>query len=220
MPPNHARGIILAAGASRRMSLEGQPRCKALLRLDGSTWLEHTYRALREGGCADIAIVIAEPHAAAIRTDAIRFEQADCVMNPHPETGMIHSLQWGLRHFDTGEQDEREKDTTSLVVIALVDHPRVLASTIDAMIVSARAHAEVDAIIPTFNDRKGHPYVLKSRAMARARAATTQTMRDVLHDSRVSLMPVDDPGVLDDFDTPKDCPQATQPSLLGSRGQP
>ena len=52
--PTAVRGLLLAAGEGRRM---GMP--KALVReADGTSWLHRSLAALRDGGCAEVTVVL------------------------------------------------------------------------------------------------------------------------------------------------------------------
>ena len=82
--------IILAAGAGRRMG--GRP--KALLALDGATFLEHVVRTCREAGAARIVVVTrAEPPEIGRLARSL---DAVTVVNRQPERGMFSSVRLGI----------------------------------------------------------------------------------------------------------------------------
>ncbi len=174
-------GIILAAGRSRRM---GSP--KALLDWDGETVIEHMIGII--GAVADPVIVVAGFHADAIRPKAAR---ATLVVNPAPERGMLSSLQCGLRAVPAD---------CDAVLFTPVDHPAVLAETVQALAAVSAALA-----IPVFEGRRGHP-VLIVRSVADEILALPVEARasDVIrrHLDRAIMVEVNDRGVLEDIDDP------------------
>lgn len=190
--------IVLAAGRASRADRDGG---KALALLDGATFLERTCASLRAAGAMPILVVVAEPHAAAIE----RALPAGCVAvrNPAPERGMLGSLQVGLEHA-VALGAER-------IVVSLIDHPRVRASTVRALLDVALEHGAL-VCRPRYAGRRGHPYVITGAAIDRLRAAPiTARARDVLRTISPALdVDVDDPAVLEDLDRP--LPDRARPS--------
>ncbi|UJR80238.1 nucleotidyltransferase family protein [Sandaracinus amylolyticus] len=176
-------GIVLAAGRSVRAG-----RIKALATLEGETWIARAVRAQRESGIERVVVVLGEPHAAPIARALP--EGARWVRNPTPERGMLSSLQVALATLDA----ER-------VVVSLIDHPRVRASTVRALIAALDAGALVAR--PRFAGRRGHPYAVAGAAIRALREAPLdRSARDVLLGMVPALdVEVDDPGVLDDLDS-------------------
>lgn len=178
-------GVVLAAGASERM---GGP--KALATYRGETFVARALGALREGGCARVLVVVAEPHGAAIE-EAIG-DEAEVLWNPHPERGQLSSLKRAL-----GVAGEHEA-----MVVALVDHPRVRPSTVAALI---GAHARVRASLarPRYRGAHGHPYLIDRSLFAPLLEADDQQgARPVLSAvPDAASVEVDDPGIRDDLDT-------------------
>ncbi|HXF27317.1 MAG TPA: NTP transferase domain-containing protein, partial [Bryobacteraceae bacterium] len=76
-------GLILAAGASRRMGTS-----KALLTVGGETFLDRLIGLLS---------VVCEPVIVVTGHDALQAKDGMFVTNPEPERGMLSSLQCGLR---------------------------------------------------------------------------------------------------------------------------
>jgi molybdenum cofactor cytidylyltransferase/nicotine blue oxidoreductase len=103
-------GLLLAAGAGRRM---GMP--KALVRDDaGEPWLVRGVRALREGGCDAVTVVLgAAADEAAPLLDGV---EATCVLAEDWADGMGASLRAGLSSL-TPDVD--------CAVVSLVDLPDV-----------------------------------------------------------------------------------------------
>lgn len=176
--------IILAAGASSRM---GRP--KPLLQLDGETFLDRLIQ--RFSGICGPVIVVLGYHAGEVRAGIARRAEAQIVVNPAPEEGMLSSLQCGLRAVP---------DDVRSVLFTPADLPCIARQTIKRL-------ASIDAplAIPTFQQRKGHP-VRVSREIAGELETLPLDARasDVIHRHRAHLVEVDDPGILRDVDTPGD----------------
>jgi molybdenum cofactor cytidylyltransferase len=181
-------GIILAAGASRRM---GTP--KALLEYRGETFLARLVRVL--GAVSDPVIVAVGQHQAEIRAQmrtGVHF-----VVNPDPDRGQLSSLQIALAVLPT------EADG---FVFTPVDSPAVAPDTVARL--AAEFHSrpsETLLVIPRYQGRKGHP-VFAARSIAEELLALPPTAqaREVIrgHADRTLFLEVDDAGVLTDVDDP------------------
>ncbi|MGK7312040.1 MAG: nucleotidyltransferase family protein [Candidatus Longimicrobiales bacterium M2_2A_002] len=176
-------GLVLAAGRSERM---GEP--KPLLEIEGRTFLEATIAALREGGCTDVTAVVASPDAAS----AARSAGAN-LAEGRPDGEQIDSLRGGLDALD---------DDVAAAVVLPVDHPRVRPATVGTLIDAWRADPSA-VVRPVHVGRPGHPTVFPRRVWAALRDPDlADGARSVVERERVVDVPVDDPGVLVDIDTP------------------
>jgi CTP:molybdopterin cytidylyltransferase MocA len=99
-------------------------------------------------------------------------------------------------------------DSQATVVLQPGDHPEVEASTLDALLAFSRRHPD-RAVMPQYNDRGGHPVVVPITV---AKAILAPPHLDNLkqfwadHPKLSSRLPIDDPSVLRDIDTPADLP--------------
>jgi CTP:molybdopterin cytidylyltransferase MocA len=189
-------GVILAAGASARM---GRPKALLPVGPGGETAVDVVLRALHDGGVRPVVVVVGR-HAAEIRAGA-RLPRAVIVEHAGWAAGRTSSLQAGLRLV---------ADESAAVVLALVDMPFVRASTVAALVhAHESAPADVEAIVPTHGGRRGHPVVVR-RALFVPIAALgpDEPLSTVIRAARVQFVPVDDPGVLIDLDTPEDLASA------------
>ena len=181
------RGLLLAAGAGRRM---GMP--KALVRdASGEPWLLRGVETLREGGCEDVTVVLgaAADEAAALLDGA----GVDVVVAADWAEGMGASLRAGLASLDA---------EVEAVLVSLVDLPDVSAD-----VVSRVLDAEVDNGVlrrAAYDGRPGHP-VLLGRAHwpgVTASAIGDRGARDYLAESAVTLVECGDLATGQDRDTP------------------
>lgn len=190
-----AAGIVLAAGASRRM---GTP--KAGLCFGERTFLGHAIAALEDGGVSEI-VVVAGAAAAAVRAALPPGRTIPVLLNPAPERGQLSSLKIALRHV------RRAIPEADAIVVALVDHPAVRASTVAALLAAARGVASAAIVVPTHAGQRGHP-VLFAKMLWQEILDTPDELgaRAVVraNPGRVRLVPVDDAGILVDVDTPED----------------
>jgi len=187
-------GIVLAAGASSRMG-----RTKALLPSgDGRTFLQRLVATLREGGAAEVAVVLGRD-AAAIEDHAARAGvAARLATNPDPDRGQLSSLLAGL--------DALGDLPLEGVVVVPVDLPLVSAATVARVIEACRSGAAVAR--PVRGDgRHGHPVVFAARLFPELAAADLAVgARQVVraHAAEIVEVPVADEGAFEDIDTRDD----------------
>lgn len=182
-------GVVPCAGASVRM---GRP--KALLPLEGETFLARTVGALRGGGCEPVLVVVAEGDEPTAREAA--HAGARVLLNPDPGEGPITSLRLAI--------DALDDDATGLVYLP-VDHPLARADTVRVLLDAASATGAA-LTLPVHRGERGHPAVFGAALFVElldpaleggARTVTYRHLEDAL------LVEVDDPGVLADIDTPE-----------------
>jgi molybdenum cofactor cytidylyltransferase len=196
-------GVILAAGESSRMG-----RDKALLAwppgAGRSTFLSATIELLRPP--SDMVIVVAGKNADSLQP-IVDAAAGYLVVNREPERGQFSSLQVGLQEVLNHGRDA--------AIIALVDRPPAQSRTL-ARLCEAFSHAYESgkwAVVPEHGGRHGHP-ILIGREMIEAflRAPANSTAREVEHslEQRILYVPVDDPNVVANVDTPEDYERLAQ----------
>ena len=184
-------GILLAAGESRRM---GSP--KALLPYQGQTFIERICTAFFSAGVEELIVVLgawedklrpALPRHPALRT----------VVNPQYKLGQLSSLVCGLGALSPDSE---------AAVVNLVDHPLVRAETITALIASFRTDP-VPIIIAAHQGKRGHPVLFSRQVYVELLAAPLEKGAKVVvrkDPARVRQVPLDDPGIVADIDTPQE----------------
>ena len=180
--------LLLAAGKSSRMG-----SCKQLLPLGETTVIGRCLDTLRCGGVSDIVVVVSECGQEVARA-AERCSAARVVVNLECDGDMASSIRIGRDALGTD---------VSGVIVALCDYPLVTSATVEFLI---RRHVENPGgiIIPTHQDYRGHPLLFARTILAEL--AENMTLRDVVcrDAGRVEDVPVDDPGILIDMDSPED----------------
>lgn len=184
------RGLLLAAGAGRRM---GGP--KALLRdPDGTSWLLRSLEALSP--CDGVTVVLG---AAATEAVELLPPSVDVVVAADWATGMGASLRAGLdrlSHADTAAD-------TEAVLVSLVDLPDVSAAVV-ARLLRAAGGARTTLARASYDGRPGHPVVIgRDHWAAAARVAVgDRGARDLLDSSGVLLVECADLATGRDVDEP------------------
>jgi molybdenum cofactor cytidylyltransferase len=196
-------GVILAAGESTRMG-----RDKALLPWPpalaaGSAPATQTFLTAAIQSFmpfTDMVIVVTGKNASSLEP-LVYATGAQLAQNPAPERGQFSSLQVGLH-----EVMNRGRDAA---MVTLVDRPPVSAATLQTLI-DAFAEAlgrRQWSVVPEYEGKHGHP-ILIGREMIELflRAPATATARDIEHLNRqhITYLPVADPFVTMNVDTPED----------------
>ena len=119
---------------------------------------------------------------------------ARVVVNRDRAGDMASSIRAGRDALDDG---------FSGVIVALCDYPLVASSTVEVLLCLHTFFPD-GIITPKHQDSRGHP-LLFARAILDELGAG-MTLRDVMRrePARVYEVPVDDPGILIDMDTPED----------------
>jgi nicotine blue oxidoreductase len=169
-------------------------RPKALLSVEGETFIECAVRALRDGGCDPVFVVVAGGDGDAAREAADA--GARVLTNPDPGEGPITSLRLALAELDA---------SAAGIVYLPVDHPLVRAETVAALVTAARAEGAA-LTLPVYDSERGHPAVFGRSLFVElsdptleggARTVTHRHLDDAL------LVDVEDAGVITDIDTPE-----------------
>jgi molybdenum cofactor cytidylyltransferase len=129
------------------------------------------------------------------------------IRNSAPELGQFSSLKLGV-------QDVLNRGRDSAIV-ALVDRPSVRSETLATLHDEFLAASEEDlwGVVPEYQDKHGHPFFAgRDLIEAFLRAPLTATGRDILHSAAEHLryVPVDDPYVTLNVNTPEDYAQLRQ----------
>jgi molybdenum cofactor cytidylyltransferase len=192
--------VILAAGESSRMG-----RDKALLPWPpepvatgaGETFLSAAIRLFSP--YVDVVLVVAGKNEHEL-APIIYARGASLVVNPDPARGQFSSLQAGLH-----EVLNRGRDAA---MITLVDRPPARPETIQLLLTEFEQALtrSVWAVVPEYQGKHGHP-ILASREMIEEflRAPATANARDIehAHQDNIAYIPVDDPFVASNVDTPE-----------------
>ena len=197
--------IVLAAGAGQRMGGKG----KALVELDGQSFLERVISTCREGGCEDVWVVV---RAGDRETEeSARSLGARVTTNPDPERGMFSSVQIGIQTA-LGDPDlprPSTGDATPLqgCLVFPVDHPRVHADTVRTLINKLSSVGGDTFLQPTTGNRGGHPIVLSVEGAGKLLdQKPTLVFRDALAQAGLSptRIPVPDPHIRENMNLPSD----------------
>lgn len=192
-------GLILAAGYSSRMGT-----LKPLLRFGVLTALEQAVDRLQRGGITDIRVVVG--HAAAQIQSALPNLPVRWIRNAHYERGMLSSALAGV----TTLRNEAEA-----FLLLPVDMPLVSPETIAALRTAWHRQA-APVIYPVFQQRRGHPPLIALSCIAADTPWDTpgglRALLQTGHEQALEL-PVNDPAILLDCDTPADYQHLVQYAL-------
>ena len=184
-------GVVLSAGESSRM---GRP--KALLPIDGQTFIERIVGALKRGGIERIVVVLG------FNADALRQQishlPVEILVNPDHKLGQLSSLQVAVRHLQAAPDCDG-------VMIHLVDHPYIEPRLVRLML-QRFEESKCSIVVPRHQSKRGHP-VIFSRALfdELLGAPLDQGAKAVVNAHRQETLEIetDDAGITVDIDTPE-----------------
>lgn len=184
--------ILLAAGLSVRMK-----RSKPLLDFGGMPLLAILLNECRQSRVDSVVVVLG--HAKERILEQVDFSGVRVVENPEYESGQTSSFQCALEAI--------EPETEAFLNLP-VDHPLVTRREIDALIEAYRGSQDPSRIfIPTFEGQEGRPVLFEVSLRQEILAlAPDQPVNGIIEKFReaVSHVPVANPYVLKDMDTPED----------------
>jgi CTP:molybdopterin cytidylyltransferase MocA len=183
-------------------------RPKALLEVEGRSFLSRVAATLRLGGVDDV-VVVTGWHDAEIRAyveaHAAEVGQLRIVHNARHELGQLSSVLAALAAVD--------RPGVGAILVTLVDLPLVGHTTVTALLQAWRASG-APVVRPTWHDRHGHPVIFARSVFDELRhAPPDQGARSVVHRLGAAVLDiaVEDEGTVVDIDDPRDYAR-----LLGS----
>lgn len=183
--------IVLAGGASARM---GTP--KALLRFRRASFLEAILEAAFAVGLTPRVVVLG--HDADKIMQDIDLSDVVVAVSEQLDTGPVASIRAGVNAILNHSVDA--------AVIWHVDQPHVRLETVRALVDTFRL-ARPAIALPTYGGQRGHPILLARDVFEELWGAEADRdgARAVVHahPGRVREVPVDDPAILEDIDTPE-----------------
>ncbi|MFB7916461.1 NTP transferase domain-containing protein [Streptomyces sp. NPDC056061] len=185
-------GLLLAAGGGRRLG--GRP--KALLEHRGRPLVEHAVRALRDGGCARVHVVL----GAAAEEVRARADLAGCAVtvNPGWTQGMGSSLRAGLGALTGTDADA--------ALVLLVDQPGIGPAAVARVRTACRSPSCL--VAASYDGERGHPVLFGADRWADvvAGAVGDRGAREYLrrHRDAITFVECADVARLYDIDVPED----------------
>jgi molybdenum cofactor cytidylyltransferase len=179
-------GIVLAAGESRRMG-----HLKALLPFGKQTVIEQVLQPLLQAELAAVVVVLG--YRAADIAAVIQQLPVQILHNPDYQHGMTTSVQVALRHITP---------VPDAYLLALVDQPQISPELIQRLLATCACTSK-GIIIPTYQDKRGHPIVIAARYRQDILALGPQQGLHVVvraHAEDTLTVPVDTDDILRDMD--------------------
>lgn len=183
--------IVLAAGHSTRME-----KFKPLLHIGGKTLIEHVVGLFKS--CGITKIITVAGHRAEDLIPSLVAASSDYVINYDFNDGMFSSVQTGVK---------RLKNECDACFLLPVDIPLVRPATIRKLLDIYDDDSAASVYYPTFQARRGHPPLIASNLINPILEYHGKDgLRGLLHRYNESAVevPVSDPFILMDADTPED----------------
>ena len=183
--------IILAAGESKRM---GQP--KMLLPWGETTVLGQVISVLRSAGIEDV-VAVTGGHREEVEAAAIHFGARVAFNTDYARDAMLSSVRCGLGSL---------KAEAEAALLCLGDQPQIRVGTVRRVCETFREGGS-GLVVPSHAMRRGHPWLVARRLWEDVlNLRAPRSLRDFLnaHAAGIEYVEIDDPGILEDLDTPED----------------
>ena len=183
--------VILSAGESSRM---GRP--KALLPIDGQTFIERIVAALKQSGLERIVVVLG------FDADEMRAKiehlPVEIVVNPDYQLGQLSSLQVAIRYFASDPNCDA-------VMVHLVDHPYIEAELVGVMMRGFNDSKKL-IVVPRHQGKRGHPVIFSCELFGELLDAPMDLGAKAVvnaHRDETLEIDTDNVGITLDIDTPE-----------------
>jgi xanthine dehydrogenase accessory factor len=191
-PPSRIAGILLAAGAARRM--DGPNKLVELLH--GTPLVRRAAQALLEANVSPVFVVLGHD-AEAVRA-ALQGLDVEFIVNPAHERGLGASLAAGARAAARLPRLEG-------VLVALGDMPFVTSAHVATLLRAFEQRGDKSIVAPSFQGQRGHPVLWSARhlpglAGLDGDVGAKELLASLPHE--LLQLEVGDDGVLRDVDTP------------------
>jgi len=187
--------IVLAAGCATRMGSQ-----KVLLEVEGRSMIRRVVDAAVGSRTARTIVVVG--HEAGPVANDLAGRPVTVVVNPDYAAGMSTSLQAGVR----------AAGACDAALFLLGDQPFVTARLIDRLI-ETFAQTGKAVVRPLAGERPANPVLLSAALFAEVFAQSGDVGgREIVkrHPGQVCLVPLDDPTLVVDIDTPEDLQAARE----------
>jgi len=183
--------VVLSAGESSRM---GRP--KALLPIDGQTFIERIVAALKQTKVGKIIVILG--HNARELQSKISHLPVEILINTDYKLGQLSSLQLAVRNL----QPDLDCDG---MLVHLVDHPYLAPALVEEMI---RRFYETNKriIVPRYHGKRGHPVIFSNALFSELLSApVAEGAKAVVNAHRDETLEIDtqEEGIAVDIDTPE-----------------
>ena len=183
--------VVLSAGESSRM---GRP--KALLPIDGQTFIERIVAALKQAKVGKIIVILG--HNARELQSKISHLPVEILINTDYKLGQLSSLQLAVRYL----QPDLDCDG---MLVHLIDHPYLAPALVEEMI---RRFYETKKriIVPIFHGKRGHPVIFSNALFDEILSAPTEEgAKAVVNAHRAETLEIEteEDGIAVDIDTPE-----------------
>ncbi len=187
--------VILSAGESSRM---GSP--KALLPVEGKSFIERIVAGLKESRVGEILVVLGH-HAAEIEPQ-IRNLPITVIINRNYRKGQISSLITVINYLTKG----REEGSVDGILVHLVDHPFLSPQLVNEMIDRFYGTKKL-IVVPLYRGKRGHPVLFSKELFSELlNAPLEQGAKPVVHAHHNETLEIitEEEGVVVDIDTPEE----------------
>jgi len=183
--------VVLSAGESSRM---GRP--KALLPIDGQTFIERIVAALKQTKVGKIIVILG--HNFRELEAKISHLPVQILINTDYRQGQLSSLQLAVRDL------QADADCDGMLV-HLVDHPYLAPALVQEMI---RRFYETKKriIVPRYHGKRGHPVIFSNTLFGELLSAPmAEGAKAVVNAHRAETLEIDtqEEGIAVDIDTPE-----------------
>lgn len=171
-------------------------RPKALLPIDGQTFIERIVAALQESGIDRIVVVLGF-NAEEMRRKIERLP-VEIIVNPDYKQGQLSSLQTAIRHIE-------KTPGCDGMLVHLVDHPYIDAKLVRVML-QRFAESAPPIVMPMHRGKRGHPVIFSRQLFQELLAAPMdQGAKAVVNAHRAQTLEIDtdNVGITLDIDTPE-----------------